>query len=85
MYRWVRTGYVAGVLLLSASVTTQADSVKTDKTRPGFSSTATVPLSTDRLARIDGLLQQYVDNQQIAGAVALVLREGVPVYQGVAG
>ncbi len=85
MYRWVRTGYVAGVLLLSASVTTQADSVKTDKTRPGFSSTATVPLSTDRLARIDGLLQQYVDNQQIAGAVALVLRDGVPVYQGVAG
>ncbi len=85
MYRWVRTGYEAGVLLLSASVTTQADSVKTDKTRPGFSSTATVPLSTDRLARIDGLLQQYVDNQQIAGAVALVLRDGVPVYQGVAG
>lgn len=30
-------------------------------------------------------MQQYVDNQQIAGAVALVLRDGVPVYERAVG
>lgn len=33
-----------------------------------------------RFARVDRLLQQYVDQNQIAGAVALVLRDGKPVY-----
>ncbi len=35
----------------------------------------------ERLARIDKLLQGYVDREQIAGAVALVLRDGKPVYE----
>ena len=35
----------------------------------------------DRLARIDRFLQQYVDSGRIAGAVALVLRDGQPIYQ----
>src|SRR3954447_2315537 len=35
----------------------------------------------DRLARIDRFLQQYVDSGRIGGAVALVLRDGQPVYQ----
>jgi CubicO group peptidase (beta-lactamase class C family) len=35
----------------------------------------------DRLARIDRLLQQHVDENRIAGAVALVLRDGRPVYE----
>jgi CubicO group peptidase (beta-lactamase class C family) len=37
--------------------------------------------STERVARIDRLLQEYVDKNQIAGAVALVLRDGRPVYE----
>ena len=37
--------------------------------------------STERLARIDRLLQQYVDESRIAGAVALVLHDGKPVYE----
>jgi len=37
--------------------------------------------SPARLARIDSALQRYVDSQQVAGVVALVLRDGVPVYQ----
>jgi CubicO group peptidase (beta-lactamase class C family) len=37
--------------------------------------------SKERLARIDGALQQYVDEGRIAGAVALVLRDGRPVYE----
>ena len=39
----------------------------------------------DRLARIDQLLQQYVDENRIAGIVALVLRDGQPVYEGAVG
>src|SRR5207245_4577693 len=38
-------------------------------------------LSTDRLARIDRLFQQYVDERRIGGAVALVLQDGKPVYE----
>jgi CubicO group peptidase (beta-lactamase class C family) len=32
-------------------------------------------------ARIDRFLQQYVDSQRVAGVVALVLRDGKPVYE----
>jgi CubicO group peptidase (beta-lactamase class C family) len=39
----------------------------------------------DRLARIDRLLQQYVDQNRIAGAVALVLHDGTPVYERAVG
>jgi CubicO group peptidase (beta-lactamase class C family) len=38
-------------------------------------------LSVERLKRVDRLLQKYVDDSQIAGAVALVLRDGKPVYE----
>ena len=37
--------------------------------------------SKERLARLDRLLQQYVDEDRIAGVVALVLQDGLPVYQ----
>ena len=37
--------------------------------------------SAGRLARIDHLLQQYVDQNQVAGAVALVLKDGRPAYE----
>ena len=38
-------------------------------------------LSAERLKRVDRLLQKYVDDNQLAGAVALVLRDGKPVYE----
>jgi CubicO group peptidase (beta-lactamase class C family) len=38
-------------------------------------------LSRERLARIDRLLQEYTDQNRIPGAVALVLRDGMPVYE----
>ncbi|HSK18564.1 MAG TPA: serine hydrolase domain-containing protein, partial [Longimicrobiales bacterium] len=41
--------------------------------RPGF--------APERLARVDSVLQQYVDEGRIAGAVALVLQDGRPVYE----
>ncbi len=42
-------------------------------------------LSPERLARIDKLLQRYTDENRIAGAVALVLRNGKPVYEHAVG
>jgi CubicO group peptidase (beta-lactamase class C family) len=38
-------------------------------------------VASDRLARIDKVLQQYVDDSRIPGAVALVLRDGRPIYE----
>jgi CubicO group peptidase (beta-lactamase class C family) len=42
---------------------------------------AATEISKERLARIDGLMQQYVDENLIAGAVALILQNGQPIYQ----
>jgi CubicO group peptidase (beta-lactamase class C family) len=39
----------------------------------------------NRLARIDQFLQSYVDKNEIAGAVVLVLRDGRPVYERAVG
>src|SRR5437762_14386527 len=41
--------------------------------------------SAERLARLDAVLQQYVDENRLAGAVALVLRDGQPVYERAVG
>ena len=38
-------------------------------------------LSPQRLARVDQLLKRYVDEGKLAGAVALVLKDGKPVYE----
>ena len=45
----------------------------------------TAALAPERLARVDQLLQRYVDENRIAGAVALVLRDGQPVYEKAVG
>src|SRR5258708_31494645 len=37
-------------------------------------------IAPERLTRIDRAIQQYVDEERIAGAVALVLQDGKPVY-----
>jgi CubicO group peptidase (beta-lactamase class C family) len=42
-------------------------------------------VATDRLARVDKLLQQYVDDNRIPGAVGLVLRDGRPMYERAVG
>ncbi|HEX6627244.1 MAG TPA: serine hydrolase domain-containing protein [Gemmatimonadaceae bacterium] len=60
---------------------------------PGVTQTATtVPpprivagFDASRLARIDQALQRSVDSNEIAGAVALVLRDGRPVYERAVG
>lgn len=42
-------------------------------------------LPADRLARIDRLLEKYTNENKIAGAVALVLHDGKPVYERAVG
>jgi CubicO group peptidase (beta-lactamase class C family) len=42
-------------------------------------------LSAERIKRLDAFLQKYVDDNQIAGAVALVLRDGSPLYERAVG
>lgn len=42
-------------------------------------------VSQARLERIDALLQRYVDEERIAGAVALVLKDGQPIYERAVG
>lgn len=42
-------------------------------------------LAADRLSRVDALLQRYVDEGRLAGAVALVLQDGRPVYEKAVG
>ncbi len=42
-------------------------------------------VAPDRIARLDALFQRYVDDNRIAGAVAIVLRDGKPVYERAVG
>jgi CubicO group peptidase (beta-lactamase class C family) len=66
------------VCLLSAAVVAFATSAaQADTLRNGF--------SVERLARVDALIDQYVNDGRVAGVVALVLRDGKPVYEKAAG
>jgi CubicO group peptidase (beta-lactamase class C family) len=63
---------VVAALTFASSQPAQADTL-----RNGF--------SVERLGRVDALLDGYVNDGRIAGIVALVLRDGKPVYQKVVG
>jgi len=62
---------------------TAALTAQTAKPRTAVSSTALPP--AERVERIDRALQRYVDENRIGGAVALVLRDGQPVYERAVG
>ena len=47
----------------------------------GQRSTPAETVSTDRLARIDKVMQQAVDENRVPGVVALALRDGRPIYE----
>jgi CubicO group peptidase (beta-lactamase class C family) len=64
--------WFAAMLGIAAVLPVQADTL-----RNGF--------SVERLARVDALLDRYVDDGQLAGIVALVLRDGKPVYERAVG
>ena len=59
---------------------------KTSMPPPSRPATFAPPtLSAERLARIDTVLQQYVDENRIGGAVGFVLQDGRPVYERAVG
>ena len=57
--------------------------------RPGAKQTASARgangFSAERLARVDRFMQSYVDENKVAGAVGLVLRDGRVVYEKAVG
>lgn len=78
------------VVLLSATLLAQSPSAPPPPRQAAQGTRAAMPagssaLSAERLARVDRMLQQYVDENRIAGAVALVLRNGQPVYERAVG
>ena len=74
-----RTGRFSIILALAPALANaqSATSVPAPRLINGF--------DASRLVRIDRALQSYVDSNQIAGAVALVLRDGRPVYEKAVG
>src|SRR5579863_3592326 len=69
------------LLALTASALAQQQ----PKTGPPASASRAPALQPERAVRIDQLLQRYVDENRVAGAVALVLRDGKPVYERAVG
>ena len=61
-------------LLVIAAALALAPATASLQSRPGG-------LAADRVAVIDSGLQRYVDDNRVAGVVALVLQDGKPVYE----
>ena len=70
---------IAVALLLGVSAAAQKPAMPSPQ-----HGTATT-LSAGRLARLDAVLQQYVDENRIGGAVGFVLQDGKPVYEKAVG
>lgn len=67
----------AGFAFPQTPTTSGSPPTRAASRRPSARST----LSAERLARLDRLFQQYVDENRIAGAVAMVLQNGVTAYE----
>lgn len=84
---WSRIVVATVVLALPAlpagSVAAQA--VPAESRPAARPATNRLGFSRERLARIDSALQRAVDRGEIAGAVALVMRNGQPVYETAVG
>jgi CubicO group peptidase (beta-lactamase class C family) len=80
----VRTVLAASLLVLG-TVTLAGQAAPVAQPAPKRAGSAVSGFSAERLARIDKWLQQYVDENRLAGAVALVLRDGKPVYERAVG
>ena len=72
-----------GLLVLSAALLSPAfASLQSPADKPqGLSRPAGSGLAPDRVAVIDRGLQRYVDDNRVAGVVAMVLQDGKPVYE----
>lgn len=74
------------LLLAQATSAVHAQSPNRPADKPRFEIASGTPsFAPERTARIDAVLQSYIDQNQLAGAVALVLRDGRPVYERAVG
>jgi len=71
--------------LIVAALVASATALSSQAPSPRATAASKADLSPERVARIDRALQRYVDDNRIAGIVALVLRDGQPVYERVVG
>src|SRR5262245_25656961 len=79
-------GPALALTLLASTMLAQTPAPKPARTTSSAAATeSSTGFSNERLARIDTMMQSYVDQGLIPGAVALVLREGRPVYQKAVG
>src|SRR3954469_3955850 len=80
---------LCALLHIPAHITLPRDSIGPDVIRRFFFFVALTPalvsaqttLSKQRLSRIDTLLESYVQQNKIPGAVALTLQDGKPTYE----
>ena len=72
-------------LAFVATIVATAPALTAQSTAPRTATASKSDLSAERVARIDRALQRYVDENRIAGIVALVLRDGQPVYERAVG
>src|SRR5688572_31079101 len=71
----VRTRAIAAVFLMFAAGGMVAGQ------RPARNGPASDGIGADRLSRLDKVFQQHVDENRVGGVVALVLRDGRPIYE----
>jgi CubicO group peptidase (beta-lactamase class C family) len=71
--------------VIALGVTAAVPLAQAPVARPQGAPASRAGFSVERLRRVDALLQRYVDENRLAGAVALVLRDGQPVYEKAVG
>ena len=72
---------LAALLLGAQTTTSTQQSARSRIPAASMAADAERGLSPDRVDRIDRRLQRYVDENEVAGLVALVLRDGETVYE----
>jgi CubicO group peptidase (beta-lactamase class C family) len=81
----MRTAHLPALLIASLLSGAPIAAQRTRPARPAPVPPEQVGLSAERLARIDRVMQQYVDSGRVAGVVTLVARHGRVAHLGAYG
>jgi len=77
--RWRLLGSACAATLFLAALPAAQQPAPPPRPAPPAATATRAGFSVERLRRVDALLQRYVDEKRLSGAVALVLRDGQPV------
>jgi len=72
-------------LILLTSCASAPEVAHAQAPQTAVASSSSQHLSQERLRRIDALVQQYIEDGRLAGAVIRILQDGQPVYERAAG